>query len=71
MINLKESVANGEKMAAETQHCVDKNTFYKKLDKLKASRKTSNSNANVFNDNELYDNAIKWLQNKVNTTNTR
>lgn len=50
-------------MAAQTP-CVNKDTFYQKLDELKASRKTSKSKVNLFIDDELYDKATQCLQNK-------
>ena len=50
-------------MAAQTP-CVNKDTFYQKLDELKASRKTSKSKVNLFIDDELYDKATQYLQNK-------
>ena len=50
-------------MAAQMP-CVNKDTFYQKLDELKASRKTSKSKVNLFIDDELYDKATQYLQNK-------
>ena len=64
---LRSLIANNE-----SGNSVDSETFYKKLDEVKATKKRKASKLTLFIDDNFYNDAVKWLEssNENNTDNT-